>query len=71
MSRIADDRHKLLEALKAGPVTTDMARAMGITQPGGRIHELRKKYGYPIVMMRMGGGDGVYVLNQPHQQHAA
>ena len=59
---MATQRARLLERLRAGPVSPEEARDdLGITQPSARVWELRRTMGVDIVTVSSGKGS-VYVL---------
>jgi hypothetical protein len=60
-NKMANQRAQLLERLKAGPLSSDDARAMGITQPSARVWELRNCMNHNILTISQGKG-AVYVL---------
>ena len=61
-STMASQRARLMERLKAGPVSPEEARDdLGITQPSARIWELRRTMGVNIATVSS-GKSSVYVL---------
>lgn len=47
-STVEAQRHRVLEALRAGPKTTHDLRRLGIYQAPARVKELRDKFGHVI-----------------------
>lgn len=59
---MADQRTRLLERLRIGPLSADQARQeLGISHPAARIWELRHGFGVDIAHVRF-GGRGAYLL---------
>ena len=59
---MAEQRTRLLDRLRCGPLTADQARQeLGIPHPAARIWELRHGFGVSIAHVRF-GGRGAYVL---------
>jgi hypothetical protein len=54
-SKTAQDRDLILAKLQTGPVTPAELRALGVTHPEGRIHELRHSLNVPVGTVFLGG----------------
>lgn len=53
-SRMAEDRDLILARLQTGPVTPAELRAMGVSHPEGRIHEIRHDLNKPVATIFLG-----------------
>jgi hypothetical protein len=60
-NKMANQRAQLLERLRAGPLSSDEARQMGITAPSARVFELRHDLNVNIATVST-GKNALYVL---------